>query len=106
MRYPYKIVVKIYFFGEAQNEKEADKHFLTLLLFSFVFSRLNFPQNYVGKITSKSTLATLAKRKQTKASIMVFSSILKRSEQLRLQANYFRSEANTFDRIKIMFEAK
>jgi hypothetical protein len=51
-------------------------------------------------------MATLAKRKRTKASILVFSSISKRSEHLRSSANYFRNEANTLDRTKIIFEAK
>ncbi len=51
-------------------------------------------------------MATLAKRKRRKASIMVFSSISKRSEHLRQEANYFRNEANTLDRTKIIFEAK
>ncbi len=51
-------------------------------------------------------MATLAKRKRTKASIMVFSSISKRSEHLRQKANYFRNEANTLDRTKLIFEAK
>ncbi len=51
-------------------------------------------------------MATLAKRKRTKASIMVFSSISMRSEHLRQSENYFRNEANTLGRTKIIFEAQ
>jgi hypothetical protein len=51
-------------------------------------------------------MATLAKRKRTKASIMVFSSISKRSEHIREKENNFRSEANILDRKKVIFEAK
>ncbi len=50
--------------------------------------------------------ATLAKRKRTKASIMVFSSISKRSKHLRQNKYYFRSEANTFDSKTTVFKAK
>ncbi len=70
--------------------------------------------------TSKLVMATLAKRKRTKASIMVFSSISKQSEHVRWQKNcfqsesehvrqkenYFRSEANMFDRKTTVVKAK
>ncbi len=51
-------------------------------------------------------MATLAKRKRTKASIIVFSSISKRSEHVRKLENLFRSEANMFMLKNLKIEAK
>jgi hypothetical protein len=56
-------------------------------------------------------MATLAKRKRTKASIMVFSSIVeknisKRSDHVYVEEFKYRSKANTFVSSKIYFEAK
>jgi hypothetical protein len=43
-----------------------------------------------------------SKRREVKVSIMLFSSISKRSEHVK---NNFRSDTNTLDRKKIIFEA-
>jgi len=51
-------------------------------------------------------MATLAKQKRTKASIMVFSSISKRSEHVRQLENLFRSEVNMFILKNLKIEAK
>ena len=72
------------------------------------------------KPASGAVMAMLAKRKRTKASIMRFffdikakrtPSIVrklfsKRSEHIRQNENYFRSEANTFDSKTAVFKAK
>ncbi len=51
-------------------------------------------------------MAKLAKRKRTKDSIMVFSSISKRSELVRQFENLFRSKANMFIFKNLNIEAK
>ncbi len=51
-------------------------------------------------------MSRLSKRSEAKASIMMFSSISKRSEHVRKLENLFRSEANMFILKNLKIEAK